>query len=510
MHMKRLTLFLASLFIILIVCSKDKPSQPPIQQGTLLLDQLSVSMVPGAGDTVTIRAEKSDGTRDSCTIDNSDPNVAMATLSDSTIEITGVDYGMANINISSSEGQNRTLPVQVYTPFNFDTGDLTVTFTDSFTFIWNDMPAFGSPDASFHDPVLPEGYRSLGSLGIPDWSDPNGRYAMMVVQANAGSDALAEPVGYELVWSCHPLFTIASFWTPVPPAGYVAMGTVVVLGLNPPPLDKVVCVREDLTIDAEAGTFIWSDAGTGMPTDLGCWRIDQPDTGPHEYCHLLSGTFIGWDLYDPPVFHPVMHVLRANLPMLAEAPNQNFMPRLTGFDTPPEETDPMMAKAMLVPCTIINDAAHGDNVAWQVANSPMYRLERQVYYKLMYHNYNQTSEMQTNSVLIRSGITTSESERIWNETEISLSVEAGLSFKAFSGKITATVSRRFGYETQVSVAELQEKEVSSSINTPPGKAAALWQKYNKYILLRHNGTTLEPVSSWEFGIDSYVTDEYPD
>ena len=137
-------------------------------------------------------------------------------------------------------------------------------------------------------------------------------------------------------------------------------------------------------------------------------------------------------------------------------------------------------------------------------------LERQVFYKLLYHNYNQTSEVQTNSVLIRSGVTTTESESYWNETSISVTVEAGVSIEMFSGKVSTTVSTSFGYESMTSVAELQEKEVSSSINTPPGKAAALWQKFNRYVLKRHNGTTLEPVAAWEFGIDSYVTDEYPD
>jgi hypothetical protein len=113
-------------------------------------------------------------------------------------------------------------------------------------------------------------------------------------------------------------------------------------------------------------------------------------------------------------------------------------------------------------------------------------------------------------VLIRSGVTTTESESYWNETSISVTVEAGVSIEMFSGKVSTTVSTAFGYSSMTSVAELQEKEVSSSINTPPGKAAALWQKFNRYVLKRHNGTTLEPVAAWEFGIDSYVTDEYPD
>jgi len=501
------------LVIIMAGCSKS-PTEPPPDQGSLLVSRLSVSVVPGGSETITICATGPGGASDTCSVSCSDENIATATISDSTVSITGVGYGTANVTVTSSSGLFRTIPVQVYDPFFLDTGELTVTLVDSFTYIWHDAGSGAPNNVAFYLPVVPEGYHALGSLGVPNWSNPNGNYAMMVVKPDEGSDALAEPTGYELIWWYYrwfpaPIYHV-SIWTPIPPAGYVALGSVAIQGIDPPPLDYIVCVREDLTIDGGPGSYVWHDADTRMPRDLGCWRVDQPDAGPHEYAYLTTGTFVGWNYWYPPSYHEVMHILRVDLPMLAEAPYQSFVPRLASFDTPPGETVPMMAKAMLVPCTIVNDIVYSGNIGWQVANSPMYRLERQVYYKLQYHNHNQTSEMQTNSVLIRSGITTTESERIWNETEISVSVEAGLSIKAFSGKVTATVSRRFGYETQTSVAELQEREVSSSINTPPGKAAALWQRFNRYVLYRHNGVDLEPVTSWEFGIDSYVTDEYPD
>jgi hypothetical protein len=241
------------------------------------------------------------------------------------------------------------------------------------------------------------------------------------------------------------------------------------------------------------------------------WNIDPPDAGPHEDAYLSTGTFVAADTDLAPSVHPVMNVLKIPLPLLAEAPTQAYVPKLTGYDSPPAETVPVMVKEMLVPSTIVKDALYdSSDPNWRIDNSPFYRLERQVYYKLLYHNYNQTSQVQTNSVLIRSGVTTTESETYKNETAISVTVEAGISIKPFESKISATVSRTFGYETMTSVAELQEKEVSSSINTPPGKAAALWQKFSRYVLKRHNGTALEPVAAWEFGIDSYVTDEYPD
>ncbi len=477
--------------VLFFGCSKDSPTQPPVEQeGSLLLNRLVVSVVPGGNEDVIIHATGTGGTPVSCTITNGNAAVASATLTDSTIHITGLTYGLTNIIVTGAGGKSCTLPVQVYNNIVMDVGDLLITYTSAFernnTIYWN--------------PIPPEGFHALGTYCLWGGADPNGSKAVMVVKAKPGSDAIAITHTFEGLLP--PPDDNVGYWKPIPPSGYTAMGTVLAWHTN---ADSAACIRDDLTAAGAADDTIFIEYMYG---GYSWWRVGEPDTGPHDGAYLAPGTFVIVRGIQPPSAHAVVNVLDVDLPMLAEAPYQDFVPKLTDYDTPPTETAPRLGKAMLVPCTMITDPAH--DVAWQVAHSPFYRLERTVYYKLQYHNHNQTSQVQTNDVLIRSGITTTESQRIWNETSISLSVEAGLSFKAFSGKITATVSRNFGYETQSSVTELQEREVSSSINTPPGKAAALWQRFNRYVLYRHNGTALEPVTSWEFGIDSYVTDEYPD
>jgi hypothetical protein len=497
-------------------CSDDSSTNPPApNDSSLNLSRLYVSVVPGGGETIAICATDNDGAPDNCTITNGNPDIASATIGDSTIQITGVGFGRTNVTVSSSSGLSCVVPVQVYSPFVLETEDLEIGFVDQYTLRWNDQGSGGTHDGSFFHPVTSNGFRALGSLGCgPNgYPNPNGIFAMMVVRAKPGhEDALAEPLDYQLVYNDHGsgASMYGSFWTPIPPDGYIALGTVVANNTwNEPSLGDVVCVREDLTIPGEATDFIYDDRNTGASMYLGCWKIDQPPAGPHDYAYITTGTFVAVGSWTRPTVSPVMYVLNIELPLLAESPYRSYTPTLSGYDTPPEETVPMLGRAMLVPCTIVNDAIYQNNIAWRVANSPTYRLERHVFYKLLYHNYNQTSELQTNSVTIRSGVTTTQSNTFYSETSISVSVEAGISFKAFSGKITATVSQTFGYETQTSVAELHEREVQSSINTPPGKAAALWQQYNRYVLKRHNGTSFEPVAAWEFGIDSYLTDEYP-
>ncbi len=495
--MRYVILGMAVLSLLLCGCSDDEsPTQPTLTpgQGTLLVSRLVVSVVPGGEETVAICATDAKGARSSCTISNSSPSVATVTLNDSTLEVTGVNYGITNVTITNSSGKQCVLPVQVYNHRVLDLGELRVTYTDSFA------AAYSVP-IGFWRPVPPAGFFALGTyIKLDGNGNPNGVNAVMVVAANPGSNSVAFTKSFmklEDYWGSN----YKNAYQPVAPVGYKAMGFV--YSMTAP--DSIACIREDLTIPGKVGRNLQQSGNAGT------WPIEQPDAGCHDGAYLAPGTFLLVSgTTTPPTTHALLNVLKVDLPMLAEAPAQLFTPRLTGYTNPPDMTSPTMAKAMLAPCSIVNDISHSGDIVWQVANSPFYRLERQVYYKLIYHNHNQTTAVQTNSVTIRSGITTTQTDKVYGETSVAVSAEVGISYKAVSGKITATVSKKFGYETQSAVAALQEKEVSTSVNTPAGKAAALWQQYNRYVLYRHNGTQLEPVTSWEFGIDSYVTDQYPD
>ena len=514
---KHIAIIITAVMIGLVVfdCSKESTTEPvDTRSGSLLLGRLSVAMVQSGTENVSIIAKNKEGQTETFTASSEDASIATAvSLSDSVVKVTGVNFGTTEITITSQSGVSKTLPVWVYDCQVLDVGELLITFCDVFQYRWDDRGSGGDYDGSYYHPLPPADFKALGSLGFRSYYNPNGIHAVMVVKAKPGSNALVAPLDYTLVYNDigSGANDDGSFWTPVPPTGYIAMGTVAQSGYGKPSLNDVVCVREDLTIIGESGDFIWIDQGTGANMWLGTWKIDPPDAGPHEDAYLATGTFVGWEHWNPPSAHPVMNVFNVPLPLLAEAPYQSYVPKLTGYDKPDDETVPTMARELLVPCSIVKDPLYDStNPHWRITNSPFYRLERQVFYKLLYHNHNQTSEVQTNSVLIRSGVTTTESESYWNETSISITVEAGVSIKMFESKVSATVSTSFGYETMTSVAVLQEKEVTSTINTSPGKSAALWQQCNRYVLKRHNGTSLEPVSAWEFGIDSYVTDEYPD
>jgi hypothetical protein len=509
------TIFILLFFLTFIIgCKEDSPTQqtPPVTDNSdVLVNCLSVALVDGGTQTICVTACNKDGNPESFTVTSENTGIASVVKLDSTFVVTGITYGSTKITVTSNSGKSKEIPVTIYDPQMLETDELLISFSQRFQYRWNDIGSGGDYNGSYYHPITSDGYFPLGSLGFREYYNPNGVWGVMVVKAKPGSDALAHPTDYILVYNDigSGANDDGSFWTPVPPTGYKAMGTVAQSGYNKPSLTDVVCVREDLTVPGEAGAFIWIDQGTGANMWLGTWQIAPPVAGPHENAYLQTGTFVGWDKWSPPSVHPVMNVLNVKLPMLAETPYQQYAPSLTGYDPPPDETVPILAREMLVPCTIVSDPLYGNNQMWRVTNSPFYRLERQVFYKLLYHNHNQTSIQQHNSYTRRFGVSTTESEEFWNETSISVSVEAGISIKMFEAKVSTTVSKSFGYSTMTSVTELAEEEYESGVDVLPGKAVAIWQRYNRFVLKRHNGTSLEAVKAWEFGINSFITDEYP-
>lgn len=492
----------------LLNCNKDENPKPEAT-ASLLLSKLSVAVVPGNTDDVIITAGDQQSQPGTLSFVSDNPGIAQITLNANVLSVKGLQYGSANITISGSNGFQAILPVVVYNINLLETDELYISMTDSFT-IRKSYYMYGATGSFFH-PVAEDGFFSLGSYGLENLyvtaNAINGKHSVITVKARHGSNALAHPVSYNYIGQ--------AIYEPVAPDGYVALGMVVGTETQPPPLTDIVCVRRDLTIAGECASAPLSNLHDQIsPTRFVYWKIQPPDAGPHPKAYLTPGTFLMTPLaWNAPVSVPVgkvvMNVLKVNLPLLSESPSQSFLPKLENYDTPPDRTIPLFSRALLLPYTTVKDMEYLSDAAWRIKYSPMYRLEREVYYRRLFHNHNQTSVIQTNTHVTRSGITSEQSESYWNETGIALSVEAGVSIKAFEAKVTATVSQSLGHSSMTSVSEFIETEISKSIDTPPGKAAALWQQYNRYVLYRHNGAELEAVADWEFGLDSYVTDEYP-
>lgn len=149
-----------------------------------------------------------------------------------------------------------------------DLGGLEVRQISSFKKIWEiNEGGPGNLGATFFEPTgIPDGYFMLGSYGQQNNRPLFGSVLVGKDKTNnrTGSteEALRKPIDYVLIWSSQESdHTHGYIWFPVPPDGYEALGHVVTTTPEKPSLDKIRCVRSDLTDDCELENWIWSDEG---------------------------------------------------------------------------------------------------------------------------------------------------------------------------------------------------------------------------------------------------------
>lgn len=483
----------------------------------LLLSRLRVAFVPGGTERIQVTATDESGQRLPFSVLCDNEAVATVTATDSTVTVTGRNYGTANVTVICGTAR-KTFPVQVYDPMVLETDELLIKFVDAFAWRWN-TAGYRNHGAFIH-PGATDGFRPLGSVAYSGFELEPGQAWAVVVKAKPGSDALKPPVDYACVWSTKETGVAGgsgtasspgSLWDPTPPPGYHALGTVAQQGYDKPSLNDVYCVRADLTVSGEWGTAYVTWGGSDYQ-DWEASPILSPRARPHDLCYLPTGAFAAHRKGADPTNIP-HNVLKVKLPVLAEAPSQDIIPRLVGYDTPPDYTDPLLAKEVLVPWCMVDDPTL-PTPRDRIRVSPFYRLERQVCFECNKHVVNTQSVLLPYEATWEKGITKSESETASEKTGVEVSVEMGIScqFKAIGGDMSVgvTVSKELGYERTSGIEEFSSETVKVPFYAPPEKAVALWVGHNRFVLKRHAGTGLEEVKSWSVRTKTYVNDEYPD
>ncbi|XP_010518022.1 PREDICTED: uncharacterized protein LOC104793366 [Camelina sativa] len=195
-------------------------------------------------------------------------------------------------------------------------GGLEVSQVSTFNKVWSTYE--GGPDnlgATFFEPSsFPSGFSILGH-----YAQPNNRklFGWVLTARDLSSNTLKPPVDYTLVGNTESLKIKQDgpgyFWQPVPPDGYQAVGLIVTNSSQKPPLDKVGCVRSDLTEQCEADTWIWETNGVNI-SNL------RPTTRGTQATGVSVGTFTWQTQNSPP-------------PSLSCLKNTNF-----DFSTMPNES----------------------------------------------------------------------------------------------------------------------------------------------------------------------------
>lgn len=148
--------------------------------------------------------------------------------------------------------------------------------TSHFTQVWTDSGSGADKDGAFYKPRVPEGFFSIGDYGQSNYSTP--RRAVVVVKAvneDPNDPLLKAPIDYALIWkdTGSGASKDGSFWQPVPPDGYVCIGSVVQHGYSKPQRPDYRCLRYDQVERGSTAGLIWNDRGSGADNDVEVYAL---------------------------------------------------------------------------------------------------------------------------------------------------------------------------------------------------------------------------------------------
>ncbi|KAJ8420038.1 LOW QUALITY PROTEIN: hypothetical protein Cgig2_001712 [Carnegiea gigantea] len=205
-------------------------------------------------------------------------------------------------------------------------GGLIVAQVTNLSKVWTTYE--GGPDnsgATFFEPTgIPEGFSVLGH-----YAQPNNRALLGSVlvgkDATDGSNpALVRPTDYALIWSSQSSRVKQDvpgyIWAPIPPNGYNAVGLIVTRRPDEPSLDKVRCVRSDLTTASEPDEWIWGQNKDVESNDFNIYK-SRPNSGGNQASALSISTFLVQNSSGTPNSIPL-------LACLANANSSSSMPNL--------------------------------------------------------------------------------------------------------------------------------------------------------------------------------------
>ncbi|MDX2394035.1 hypothetical protein NJL88_29025 [Streptomyces sp. DK15] len=310
--------------------------------------------------------------------------------------------------------------------------------------------------------------------------------------------------------------SFASAWRPIPPAGYVSLGDVIVSGYEKPGLGLMTpyCVRKDpvggrsYVREAEIGELIWDDRGSGSTfDDISAWAIQTPGYPADSTERLLLGVdgFVTNNSHDK----PSRSVYVLDLPPFIAKQFPPPKPVLTSYEFPePRETLKVPDRQVVVPCSLVADSSK--TAAWQVENSPFYTLERRVSFYCQMHYDNEKGESEQNPTQsVTTGVSTDQSEEFSERTSITVTSSVGIEVKGFSAGLEVSVAHELGYSRRYGVTEFQEETQTWTLNTPPRHAAALWSPRHEIIALRQDGDPVGGRAGLAFDIESRVYTQFP-
>lgn len=157
----------------------------------------------------------------------------------------------------------------------------------------------GGPDnagATFFEPIgIPEGFSMLGCYSQSNKKSLFGWVLVAKDTSPTNNATLKRPVDYTLIWTSNALKIKQDnpgyVWLPIAPDGYKAVGHVITTSPAKPSLDKIRCVRADLTDQTETNSWVWGPGQNIDPNGFNVYEARPSNRGTQAQ-GVPTGTFI--------------------------------------------------------------------------------------------------------------------------------------------------------------------------------------------------------------------------
>ncbi|KAF1843859.1 uncharacterized protein K460DRAFT_387813 [Cucurbitaria berberidis CBS 394.84] len=358
-----------------------------------------------------------------------------------------------------------------------DYGNLRVTLTKDFDWVYNDKGSGAKLNGSFIHAKSQGDLRPLGTYAYAGFDDQSNKRATLLVgnvPNGSGTPAVASPTSYTMMWDARSSESNndGSIWKANAPSGYVALGDICVNNYASPSTNAMWCVRSDLALQSEfSPDCIWSDSYSKDKTDVSIWPILSPPANTEGSDHIpaINDLFIASTTYNQPDYS------RAKF-LVLPYPNdfKRFTADLPTFtkDTIPHEGDIFAETpqcAVVLPFTAFFPAT--DTPSLERIQHPFVTLQRRTAWYVEDVARNAADEPMTQATTITKGVSETQSQEMTNSAGVEISASKGI--RLIKGEIEASLNYQFTATESSSTTEYSEVTKTHTYTIGPQTVAVI-------------------------------------
>jgi hypothetical protein len=316
--------------------------------------------------------------------------------------------------------------------------------------------------------------------------------ALLLAPDDANPGVLSHPLRFDWISDDHGSGNSRdiSYFQPVPPDGYTALG--ICVSVNDSNVGNYWCVRNDYLRVLSQKTNVWTDSGQRWESHDGSVDhagLTDSDVAPPGQMFLLPNTMIAAESSLQPTALIMKKCAVDSVKWLA-AGDPPYDPSVSQGD----KSSPGISRVMVVPCTAVSDPSLRNRAT---ASPFYYMVNRPVW---VCTETSSTPEGEEIEVTFTIGTSETDSSEFRRQTSWNISSSVGVEEGGVSANVSVSFTQEFALTTAHSATSSTSTEVKHTFHAPRQPITQFWQLYSRISIFRGSGALL---SSAEYGKTDY-------